>query len=319
MSFFWRWLRRRPLEEQSSEKLCRLVDSCLKDPASLRPERAQAKERARRAMLILAGRPYSDRIFQLAANAASLGPLSSQARHVLGQIGRPNAIEALLRLPRNNNTTNIGEKEIIAALGQPRNAAAIPDLLQMALETPNYMLVRRATQTLAAMGGAEAEKALATFRASPSRRLSVVYLESPEPVYTSRLGQAPTDEELREALSEMRLPPFIFGDEAAATAEFEALVASPTLKRAMAFESFLLKSPDQVHDSILIAPPDHPRCRAETKITAYPSIVTDEAARAIVRASQRGLAARKAKFFALLTPDARARIEAHLGHPLPAP
>lgn len=324
MSFFPQWFRPRPLEEQSSDRLCRLIESYLKDPSSLKPERAQARERARRAMLILGERPCSERILDLAVTAAPLGPLYLEARQALGLMGQPRAIEKLLHLLQ-HPSTRTSDNATVAALGHPRNAAAIPALLQTALEDRDFTRIQLAVRTLAGMG-APAEKALAMFRAAPSRCLSVVYFETPEPVYTSRLGQTPTAEELQEALRKIKsgTPPFsrsmltyLFGDEAAATSEFESLIASPTPERAMAFEAFLLKRLDRVYENVLTAPPDDPRSRAPTKITAYPSIVTDEAARTLVRVGMRGFAARQARLMALLTPQSRGQIEALLGHALP--
>lgn len=241
-------------------------------------------------------------------------------------MGQPRCIRELLHLLQHDSNTTGTADATVAALGHPRNAAAIPALLRIALEDRDYRRIRLAVRTLETMGDPAAEQALAIFRAAPSRRLSVVYLETPEPVYTSRLGQTPTAEELREALGEIRrrapglphlLLTYLFDDEAPATSAFESLIASPTLERVWAFEAFLLNSPDRIYKGILIGPPDDPRSRAHKEITAYPSMVTDEAARALVRAGMSGLAARQARLIALLTPDSRGRIEALLGRALP--
>lgn len=314
----------RPASELSEGKLVARIERFLAAHRKNIRLGPQDLARAKQDMLALGDRGFSEAGFALAQRNAAMGPLYKEARQALGAMGHPKSAALLVAMLANRGAGGSRE-DLIPILGQARNACAAPELLRIALTDHDFLVVELMIKALQSMGAPDSEAALAEFRRGESRELTAVYFETPEPVFTSRLGQVPGEAELKQVLPEISskagpwagvLCDYLFADDAYVGSMIVFLADAPSDDRARGLETFLATTRETLSRQWLTGSIDEPGVRTLGKLLKYPSLASDLSVKALVRRAADDLPRRQQMVRGLLTSEIRSRIEAGLGRAL---
>jgi len=219
-------------EPNANVNIRKLEKRVLADKSTFRQKTADT-------ILALADHPYSEDIFSFLVHTASLGPYTEAATIALGGLGHPKAIDWMIRSIR---YPSLSHDRIARAFCNSRNQLAVPPLLELALNSNNYISIENALRILRGIGTPEAQEALRRFYGTTSRIVTILWtgFETAEPISTTFLGQRPSESELNEARRLLVLENvFCFGTHQEAFAAMARCLESPQSAQLAHLESFL--------------------------------------------------------------------------------